>query len=326
MRRGDPRAVLAGLALVAAVGLLDYLTPVDVDFGLFYMLALLLVAWFAGWRAGLVFAVLAAVTEFAVDAALRAPTPATAAWNGFSRFVVLSAMAAITDRLYLEREHWQRVHAERDALLRVLDRELPRPLRSIEWFVRTFEEVLEREPMEGLRMQFAALRHHVREVGFLTTDVLAVGHLHSGALGFERQPLDLREVAREAVDETLDRGRLILRLTPEPLPVLADRDRLRHAVASVVGRSLEVSPYDTVSVRLRASSTEAVVEIDCRGRVLVPADVELAQLLIEGNGGRLTLVTRSGRQGTLTSILLPLVERSPSQPTNSSAAILSSRD
>ena len=45
MRRGDSRVLLIGAALMIATGLLDYLTPAEVDFTPFYMLPVVLTAW-----------------------------------------------------------------------------------------------------------------------------------------------------------------------------------------------------------------------------------------------------------------------------------------
>ena len=297
MHRGDGRAFLVGAAGLIAIGLLDYLTPSDVDFSLFYMLLVVLVAWLIGWKAGIGFALVSVITAFIADSLFRQPAFATAAWNGLSRFAVLSGIAIMTDRVYVERVRWKRIDAEREMLLRVLEREIPRPLRAIEWFVRTFEEVLERQPMEGLRTQFTGLQHHVRELGFLTSDVLAVGRLHSGALPFDRHPIDLGDVVREAADETLARGRVMLQIAPGPHVVLADADRLRHAVASALGRALDGSPYETVAILVRSSDAEAIVEIECRGRSFEVADIELARLLVEGHGGHIGLRPRGGKAG-----------------------------
>ncbi|HEY8829721.1 MAG TPA: hypothetical protein VIM83_03895, partial [Candidatus Limnocylindria bacterium] len=162
--RRDPRpALVVGVLITLAVALLDLLTPAEVDFSEFYMLAVILVAWSVGLRAGLSFALLGACAVLAVDNVLRGSAASTAvavaAWNWLSDFGVLAALAFLTDRAYQERHRWMRIDAERAALLRVLDRELPRPLRAIGWFARTFEEALDHGSIDGLRAQFGGLRH-----------------------------------------------------------------------------------------------------------------------------------------------------------------------
>jgi signal transduction histidine kinase len=306
--RRDPGPALAiGLTITLAVALLDFLTPADVDFSEFYMLAVILTAWSIGVRAGLFFALLGACAVLAVDTALRGTQPSVSAialWNWLSDFGVLAALAFVTDRAYRERHRWMRIDAERAALLRVLDRELPRPLRAIGWFSRTFEEALDRGSLDGLRAQFGALRHHVREANFLATDLLAVGQLRSDDLHFELQPALLNALVSEAVDDTLHRTRVFPSLAAGDPRVLADPDRLRHAIASVIGRCLELSTYEPVTVLTRVSAGEAVVEVGTGAGTPGHGDLELTRMLVAGNGGRFVLVDR-GDRGSLASIYVP---------------------
>jgi signal transduction histidine kinase len=307
--RRDPRpAVVIGLVITLAVALLDFLTPSDVDFGEFYMLAVILTAWSVGLRAGLLFAFLGACAVLAVDTALRGSAPSTviavAVWNWLSDFGVFAALAFVTDRAYQERHRWMRIDAERAALLRVLDRELPRPLRAIGWFSRTFEEALDRGSIDGLRAQFGGLRHHVREANFLATDLLAVGQLRSHDLHFELQPVLLNALVSEAVDDTLYRTRVFPSLAGGDPRVLADPDRLRHAIAILIGRCLELSTYEPVTVLTRVSANEAVVEVGTGAGLPDHGDLELTRMLVAGNGGRFVLVDR-GDRGSLASIYVP---------------------
>jgi signal transduction histidine kinase len=304
--RRDPRpALVVAVMITVAVALLDLLTPAEVDFSEFYMLAVILTAWSVGLRAGLSFAFLGACAVLAVDTALRGSTgssaAAVAAWNWLSDFGVLAALAFVTDRAYLERSRWMRIDAERAALLRVLDRELPRPLRAIGWFARTFEEALDRGSIDGLRAQFGGLRHHVREANFLATDLLAVGQLRSDELHFERQPVMLNALVSEAVDDTLHRTRVFPSLVATDARVLADPDRLRHAIASLIGRCLELSTYEPVTVLTRVSGDEAVIEVGTGSGMPEHGDLELTRMLVAGNGGRFVLVDRRDR-GSLASI------------------------
>ncbi len=308
---GGAAALFAALLLTAAVGLLDFLTPADVDFGELYMVPVILVAWGIGRRTGLAFAVIAAVVEFLVDSTLRSADagngPAIALWNGVATLLVLAAIAVITDIVYRERERWRALDAERGTLLRVLEQELPRPLRAADWFARTFEDAFGASVTPAVKAQFTVLRHHTREAMFLATDLLALGQLRMGGLRFERVPVQLKTVAGEAVGASLDRSRVLLSSTDDGLTVLADPDRLRHAVASVIARFLEMSAYEPVTILLRSSGDDAVVEIACRARAIVPTEVELAELLVVGNGGRLVLVPQGSPRGATVTMYFPRV-------------------
>ncbi len=314
MRRGGDRAVWALLAaglLTAAVGLLDFLTPADVDFGELYMVPVILVAWFVGRRTGIAFALIAAIVELLVDTTLRsagaANGEAIALWNGVATLIVLTAIAFITDIVYRERERWRALDAERGMLLRVLEQELPRPLRAADWFARTFEDAFRSSITPAVRAQFAVLRHHTREAIFLATDLLALGQLRMGGLRFERVPVQLKALAAEAVEASLDRSRVLFTSTDDGLTVLADPDRIRHAIASVISRFLEMSAYEPVTILVRSSGDDAVVELACRARAVAPIEIELAELLIAGNGGRLVLVPQGSPRGTTVTMYFPKV-------------------
>ena len=312
VKRGDRRALIAALVILVVVGLLDDLTPVDVDLGLFYMLPVVLVAWILGRSAGVAFALLAVLTQFVLDTATRAAPPNVSAFNALSRMVVFSALAFVTDRLYEEREGWRRTDHERNRLLRLLERELPRPLQALDRFGRTFDEALESRNVESVRGQLRSVRHYLRQVRFLANDVVAVGRVDSGAITFDHQPFDLVTAVREAADETLDRGRVALSVSPGPLTVLGDADSLRHAIASVLGRALEQSPHDVIRILVRPSAAEAAVEISC-GATIDAADLELAQLLVTGIGGGLTTLA-TGARGMVVTLRLPLAEGGAGRP------------
>jgi len=182
LRRGDWRVLGGSLVLLALTALLDYLTPPTVNFGLIYMLAVLPVGWVLGWRVGVVVGVIATALEVTTAQLGHTESWGIIAWNGLSRIAVLSFMAVIADRLYLERARWQRIHAERGTLLRLLEREFPLPLKALDWFSRTLEESLERGATDAARRQLGPLRHHIRETTFLATDLLAVGSLQALSL------------------------------------------------------------------------------------------------------------------------------------------------
>ena len=310
-RPGDRRlaVILVSACVAVTVGLLDFLTPSEADFGQFYMIPVVLTAWFVGRRWALGFAVVGVSAELLADAELRAAVdatgPAVAVWNAFAHLLVLGAIAIITDAARRERDRWRKVDEERTTLLRILEQELARPLQAADWFARTFEEAMGGRISVALRAQFEALRHHTREASFLATDLLALGQLRLGGLRFDLRPTDLKATTREAVDGLADRTRVLLSLTPEDVEVMADADRLRHAISSVIARYLEASRLEAVTVMVRRSGSEGAVEVSSRGRALERREVEFAELLTAGNGGRLVLLQRSSSLGSVISLFIP---------------------
>ena len=308
MRRGNGGAaiLLLSLVLMLLVGLLDYLTPAELDFGEFYMIPVILVAWMIGRRTGILLAVMAAAVEFAVDTTLRDAAAArpvlVSAWNLIASLLVLAVVAVITDIVYRERQRYRLLDTERAMLLRVLAQELPRPLRAADWFARTFEDAV--SVSRVVKAQFAMLRHATQEATFLATDLLALGRLRLGGLSFTLTPTDLRTIVDDAATESPNRPRIIVSAAADQLSAAVDPDRLRHAISSVVARFIEQSPYEPVTILLRASGQEAVIEINSRTRDIAASDIEFAQLLVAGNGGRMVIIPAGSPRGAGVAIYL----------------------
>lgn len=322
MQRGGGSAIwvlAVALLLTAAVGLLDFLTPAPVDFGEFYMIPVILASWVVGRRTGLAFAFAASVVELLVDTNLRALSAASleavALWNGLATFLVLAAIAVTTDIAYRERARYRELDADRAMLLRALERELPRPLRAADWFARTFEEAVHATLSPALTAQFAALRRHTAEAMFLATDLLALGRLRLAGLRFDRTSIKLEAIVTEAIDGSPHRSRILLRSTEDQPIVLADADRLRHAISSVIARFVDLSAsQQSISVLLRVSGDEAVVAISARTPEIAPDDLEFAELLVSGNGGRIVRVPGDSRRDSLVSLYLKRVVDADSGP------------
>jgi hypothetical protein len=281
------------------------------------MIPVVLTAWVLGWRTAVVVGLAATTIELVVDALLQSVVPAAELWNGVSRFGIFVALAYVTDMFHLERiakekayeserRRWAALDADRDALQRMLIRELARPLRALNWFARTFEERIGRDANAAVHVHFRALRHQIQEATFLGTDLLSLARLEADTLHFERARVDIGQLLTEAADESPARNRVLLNVPKEPLAVIGDADRLRHAFACLIDRAVELSPQEDVTVLARVSAEEAAVEINCRTRELTEDDVELPRLLVEGNGGRLLLITRGAIRGSLAAIRLPL--------------------
>src|SRR4029077_870668 len=310
-------AVLLGLLILALVALLDYLTPPGVNFGLIYMLAVLPVAWVAGVPAGIIVAVLATLLEGGNARIVHPDAWPVEVWNALSRLLILSALTVITDQLHRRQLDLRRVDGERRTLLRLLEREFPRPLRALDWFSRVLDESLERGTIDAARKQIKPLRHHVQETSFLATDLLSIGSLQNGTLSFDRIDMDLRQIVTEAADAALERGRSVGNMPGDPVSVLCDPNRLRHAIAIVFARCVQ-SPYATVPVFVRVVGADGLVQVNTM-EAITEADVELAQLLISGSGGRLAVSPRNASRGVVISVFVPRSDDDRRSPTASSA-------
>jgi diguanylate cyclase (GGDEF)-like protein len=99
---------LAGIGLIAGVGILDFLTGYELAFSLFYLLPVSLVAWFTSQRLAILASLASACTWFAADVAAGSlySNPFIYAWNTFIRlsFFVIPALLLSALKRTLQRE------------------------------------------------------------------------------------------------------------------------------------------------------------------------------------------------------------------------------
>jgi uncharacterized membrane protein YkvA (DUF1232 family) len=294
---------LVALLAIAAIGAADLLTPPEVDFEVFYIAVVVATAWWIGRPAALVTAVGALVTELLADDFLRPELQSAVLFNSTLRLVVYVAVAYITSRLRDERGRHIARDAERETFLSVLEREFPRPIAALRSRTTALRAGLRPGDLEALANQ-RAIEHHAQDIEFLATDLLAIGDLRRTHLKLRADPVDLREIVREAVAESLRRDQLHLSTGDTPVSVRADADRLRHAVASVISRAIEAAPYEQVEILVRDGSDHGVVEIRTRAK-LDEGDLDLARLLLQAQLGKLMLVAPEGTRGMLVTLSTP---------------------
>lgn len=301
--RGNWLGGIAALLTIGAIGAVDLVAPPEVDFELFYVAVVVGTAWWIGRSAALLAAVAALVTELLADDFLRPEIQSAVVFNASLRLVVYAAVAVLARRLYDERQRHYTRDAERDTFLGVLEREFPRPIAALRARTASLRVGLLPGDADALANQ-QAIEHHAQDIEFLATDLLAIGDLQRSHLRLRADRVDLRELVREAVAESLRRDQLHLRTGELPVFVRADPDRLRHAVASVISRAIEAAPYQSVEILVRDSSDHGVVEIRTRAR-LSEGDLDLARLLMQAQAGKLMLVAPDSPRGMLITLSAP---------------------
>ncbi len=294
---------LAALLAIAAIGAADLVTPPEVDFEVFYLAVVVAAAWWIGRSAGLLAALGAVVAELLADDFLRPDIQSSVVFNETLRLVVYAVAAVLASRLHEERARHFARDAERETFLGVLEREFPRPLAALRARTTALRAGLRAGDANALANQ-RAIEHHAQDIEFLATDLLAIGDLQRSHLRLRSDRVDLREVVREAVAESLRRDQLHLSTGDSPVFVRADPDRLRHAVASVISRAIEAAPYESVEILVRDSADQGVVEIRTRAKI-GEGDLDLARLLMQAQAGKLILVAPDSPRGMLITISAP---------------------
>ncbi len=102
----------------------------------------------------------------------------------------------------------------------------------------------------------------------LVGDLLDVSRIQTGKLEYNFAPLDLRSLARDAIDEqrlAQPRRTISLALPEQPVLVWADGDRIRQVLANYLINALRYSPVDcAVAVTMSLETDSAVARVSVR--------------------------------------------------------------
>ena len=321
------------LVAVASICLVDLLSGPDIGFSLFYLIPVVVTAWFVGRGPGVILAVAGALAWLVADTVNRGGVSvAASAWNGFTRLVIFIAIAVLLDRQRMSTARLAVIDRQREDFLRVLDFELPRPVEAIATLAMRLDRATPASSEQRGTVQELQLR--AQELQFLARDFVSLGRLQSERLLLTRELSELNEIVREAVAAIADKPRVIITLGAEAPVVEADVDRLRQAIESVIRSALHHSS-EYVNVAVRADAQSAWIDVSDRSRVPLRVDdralfddpgraddpravavterflgLELARLLMEANGGSLDIESPS-TLGSLVRLRLPRATRAP---------------
>jgi signal transduction histidine kinase len=145
-------------------------------------------------------------------------------------------------------------------------------LRTPLTVIRASVEHLRRHPRRSVGSVGSALEDIDAEVGHLThlvDDLLLLARADSGAIELEREPVDLADVAADALPpftQLAQERSVSLVLDPLPALTMGDAGRLRQVVAILVDNALRHSPPDGhVLVRTRAERDGATLVVEDEG-------------------------------------------------------------
>lgn len=176
------------------------------------------------------------------------------------------------------------------------------------------------------------MRHSVSRMNYLLSGLLDREQAERGVLRLSLAPCDLVKLLQRVVsmappDAT---GRIELK-TPGKLEIVADDRRLQQVFFNLMENALKYTPADQkVTIALRRSREEAVVEVSDRGKGMTPEEVArlfqmfyrteeartstipgtglglfIVKTLVEAHKGRVEVDSRPG-QGTTFRVYLPV--------------------
>lgn len=165
----------------------------------------------------------------------------------------------------------------KDQFMALLGHELRNPLASIrgsiDLLIRT-----SRATSDGERDALQIIDRQSRYVARMVDDLLNVTRLSVGKLEMHREPLDLRNAARNAFSAMAMSGRFSehhaeLELSSEAAPVDGDRIRLEQVITNLIDNALKFTPPGgRVTVRVAQHEERSIVAVDDTG-VGIAADL-----------------------------------------------------
>ena len=270
-----------GLAFIAVVSVLDYLTGPQLSLSLLYLMPIGLVTWNLGRRWGAVAVVVSTVAGIVSDV-LSSPSVSTTDpvpyWNGIVRFAVFLAAAMLLDTLRsIIDTQWGLVEQEadrssglrelndvKDTLLHAVSHDLKGPLSGIIGAMQTIrrdEELhLTDDEREAL---YQVIEHSGRKMNRLIDDLLDLDRIDRGKLHPQREPTDVGALARRVVSDTAQIIDHPVRVRADAVLVDVDPGKVERVVENLLVNAVRHTPPGTavlVDVAASADGIELIVE------------------------------------------------------------------
>ena len=135
-----------------------------------------------------------------------------------------------------------------------------------------------RKPVESVGSALEDIEAEVDRLSRMVDDLLLLARADSGVVELERRPLDLADVAADALAplaKLASERNVSLLLDPEPAPTVGDPGRLGQVVGILVDNAVRHSPVDgRVTVRTRGGRDGASLTVEDEGPGIRPEDAE----------------------------------------------------
>ena len=275
-----------GLAFIAVVSVLDYLTGPELSLSLLYLMPIGLVTWNLGRRWGAAAVVVSTVAALVSDV-LSSPSTSTTDpvpyWNGIVRFAVFLAAAMLLDTLRsIIDAQWGLVDEEagrssdlremndvKDTLLHAVSHDLKGPLAGILGAMQTIrrddELHLTADEREAL---YEVIEHSGRKMNRLIDDLLDLDRIDRGKVHPQRRPTDVGELARRVVADTAQLDDHPVRVRADAVMVEVDPSKVERVFENLLVNAARYTPPGTavlVQVTARPHGIDLVVEDDGPG-------------------------------------------------------------
>jgi signal transduction histidine kinase/ActR/RegA family two-component response regulator len=252
--------------------------------------------------------------------------------------LVSAARSALRARL---RQYEIRITDQRkDEFLAMLAHELRNPLAPISAAAQLLELVS--SDADRVKRTSEIIVRQVTHMTNLIDDLLDVARVTRGLITLDKEPLDIRHILSEAVEQvspliSARRHHLMLHLPPDSAPVLGDRKRLIQVVVNMLNNAAKYTPEDgNISVRLQVLADDVALEISDNGIGIPPEMVSrvfdlfaqaertsdrsqgglglglaLVKSLVAAHGGSVHAASEGAGKGSTFTVRLPRLASQP---------------
>lgn len=252
--------ILAVLAALALVLLIDFLSGPEVGFSFFYLVPAAYAAWQLNFGAGAAVAALGSLLWFGMDHYTYGHIyshPLLAYWNTLVRFLFFISGAAAMSKLKKAMLHEQQLAQTNAEMVSIVSHEFNNSLASVQLAVALLQEA-EAQPIEPQRKKFyGILAQTHRNMAHTVKTFLNKARLESGIFKLQARETEFRKLASEAiayVQYLAEEKKVSLKTSfPETvIPVVCDPDAISLALVNLINNAVKYTlPGGEVEVSLR---------------------------------------------------------------------------
>lgn len=310
---------VASAAILALVTALDVSTGYELGLFILYFIPVGLATWYGSRRAGVAFAIAAALCWYASDRLIEHPYthPLLIYWETFMRLVSNLVTALTLSKIH---EGLQ----QREDLLRIVSHDLRAPLGAVAGQARILRNRAGSDPWVADRAD--AILRAANRMDSMIGDLVDGALFEAGRLRLDVRDVDLERCVTELLSRmsgSLEVERVELAFAGRsPIAVKADPNRLERILLNLLSNALKYSPPEA-RVRVDAEALDGRVVItfaDC-GTGIAPEDMprifdryyrgraahgqeglglglHSTRLLVEAHGGRIEVESPPGGGAT----------------------------
>jgi signal transduction histidine kinase len=268
-------------ALLVGIAFIDYITGVDYSFSIFYLLPISLVAWYAGFGAGVIASAAGAVLWFIVDSVLGGhayASPAAGYWNSLARFgffiIVTAILSKLKRSIEATRSRTEALAAAyaqldqaakeqlivKDQLLSHVSHELRTPLTSVHQFITILRDGVAGEIGKEQKDYLEIALKNINQLNKMIDDLLEGTRIDLSKLHFKPEPFRLAVVLDDLIQSlhSVASGKkisLTTAIAPNLPTLYADPDRVRQVLLNLLDNAIKFTP-EGGAVRVKAGVYE----------------------------------------------------------------------